>query len=157
MVSKNKQRMWFVNKLNNILSEYNQWSKNIDDIFSELLELAYEINEEDKRVLRENLSEEELAIFDLLKKEDLKPDEEKEVKKASSELLKSLKDKLVLDWRKYEPKRADVEVAIEDYLYYNLPRSYDLWLVKIKSHQVYMHIFESYAENWKSVYEIVNF
>ena len=153
MIRKNKQRMSFINKLNNIISEYNDGSKNVDDMFYQLLNLAREISEEDKRALQENLTEEELAIFDLLKKEDLKPGEEKEVKKASSELLEKLRDKLVLDWRKYEPKRADVEVAIEDYLFYNLPKSYDWGLIKYKSNIVYNHIFESYSWQGRSVYK----
>jgi type I restriction enzyme R subunit len=94
-------------------------------MFNDLLELARDITQEDKRAMKENLTEEELSIFDLLYKSDLTPEEEKQVKKASHELLEKIKDKLVLDWKKYEPKRADVEVSIEDYLFYNLPRSYD--------------------------------
>lgn len=155
MVRKNKTRLSFVNKLNNIMLEYNEWSKNIDELFSDLIELARTINDEDKRAVKENLTEEELSIFDLLYKPDLNPEEEKQVKKASHELLEKIKDKLVLDWKKYEPKRADVEVAIEDYLFYNLPRSYDWWLVKVKSHEVYVHVYESYAWVGNSVYESV--
>ena len=117
---------------------------------------------EGKRIKKEriylgvNLTEEELSIFDLLYKSDLNPDEERQVKKASHELLEKIKDKLGLEWRKHEDTRSKVEVAIEDYLFYNLPRSYDWWLLKFKSHQVYMHVYESYAWVWNSVYEIAS-
>lgn len=149
MIKKNKTRLKFVDKLTRIIDDYNNSSKNVDETFNDLIELAKLISEEDKRALQENLSEDELAIFDLLLKPWLTPEEEQEVKKVSSSLLKKIKDKLVIDWRKSEPKRADVEVWIEDYLFYNLPRTYDWWLVKFKSHQVYMHVYENYSESSK--------
>ena len=38
-----------------------------------LVELAKELSEEERRAISENLTEEELAVFDLLKKENLNP------------------------------------------------------------------------------------
>jgi hypothetical protein len=50
--------------------------------------------------VKENLTEEELAIFDLLLKENLKPKETEKVRLVARELLATLKTKkLVLDWR----------------------------------------------------------
>ena len=129
-------------KFNRILDEYNLGSKNIDEVFSELIELAKLINEEDKRAFQEGLTEDELTIFDLLYKDWLNGDEEKQIKKVASELLQKIKDSLVIDWRKYEDRRTKVEVSIEDFLFYNLPRSYDTWLTRLKAHQVYLHVYE---------------
>lgn len=69
MIQKNKSRMRFMEKFNRILDEYNLGSKNIDEVFNELIELAKLINEEDKRAFQEGLTEDELTIFDLLCKE----------------------------------------------------------------------------------------
>jgi type I restriction enzyme R subunit len=148
MVRKNKTRLRFMERLDALLLDYNAGSKDVDDIFNELIELANIITEEEQRAAKEGMSDEELAIFDLLKKDGLTSDEEKQVKSVASELLLKIKDKLVLDWRKYEDRRTNVEVAVEDHLFYNLPqKSYDGGLCKVKAHQVYMHIYECYPSN----------
>ncbi len=61
------------------------------------------LTEEEARALSEGLTEEQLAIFDLLMRPapELSEDEKVQVKKVAEELLTILKrDKLVLDWRK---------------------------------------------------------
>ena len=50
------------------------------------------MKDEDKRATREGLSEVELEIFDLLKKEELTKEEEKKVKIAAKNLLIRLKE-----------------------------------------------------------------
>ena len=52
------------------------------------------------------MSEEELAIFDILTRPapELTPEERKEVKKVARELLGRLKDLLVLNWRQNRPR-----------------------------------------------------
>ncbi|MFM8442454.1 MAG: hypothetical protein ACKN9W_03810 [Methylococcus sp.] len=40
----------------------------IEDIFRRLVELVQNLDEEQERAVRENLSDEELAMFDLLKR-----------------------------------------------------------------------------------------
>jgi type I restriction enzyme R subunit len=65
------------------------------------------------------LTEEELAIFDLLTKPDitLTEKEKLEIKKVAKELLSTLKqEKLVLDWRRRQQTKAAVKVAIEEVL-----------------------------------------
>lgn len=77
--------------------------------------------------MREELTEEELAIFDLLTKPNpaLTKAEEARVKKVVKELLATLKTELlVLDWKKRQATRASVEVAIQDLLD-GLPEVYD--------------------------------
>ena len=64
------------------------------------MEFAKSLNEEERRTIAEELSEEELAVFDLLTKPeiDLTKSERKQVKKVARELLAVLKrEKLVLD------------------------------------------------------------
>ncbi len=71
---------------------------------------------ESPRAIAEELSEEELAVFDRLTKPemDLTKSERKQVKKIARELLAVLKrEKLVLDWRNRQQSRAEVRLAIE--------------------------------------------
>jgi type I restriction enzyme, R subunit len=85
------------------------------------------LSDEDKRGIAEQLSEEELAIFDLLTKPEvtLTKSEEQQVKKAARDLLDVLKkEKLVLDWKKQQKTRAGVRQAIEKVLDDELPRAY---------------------------------
>lgn len=109
---------------------------------------------EDKRAIAENLTEEELAIFDLLTKSEvnLTKQEEKEVKQVAKELLENLKrEKLVLDWRKRQQSRAAVQLAIEEALD-RLPQSYSNEIYEQKCEQVYQHIYDSYQERERSIY-----
>jgi type I restriction enzyme R subunit len=153
MVKKNKTREKFLERLNNLLSEYNAGSKPVDEFFDQLLQLAQDLNEEDKRAMKENLSEEELAVFDILYKKDLNPDEEKKIKKVTQELLAKLKaEKLVLDWRKKEQTRADVRVTIRDTLYDEMPEEYSEEDLQNIWQQVYHHVFDSYVDDKENVY-----
>ncbi len=88
-----------------------------EQFFKQLTEFAQALSEEEQRHIAEQLTEEELAIFDLITKPDptLTKKEEQDVK--AQELLNTLKhEKLVLDWRKRQQSRAAVRVAIEEQL-----------------------------------------
>jgi type I restriction enzyme R subunit len=153
MMRKNKTRKRFLERLNSLLSEYNSGSKPVDEFFDDLLELAQDLSQEDQRAIKENLNEEELAVFDILYKEELNPDEEKRVKKLAQELLEKLKaEKLVLDWRKKEKTRAGVRVAIRDFLYDELPDSYGEKDLLNLQKEVYNHVFDSYVDSKENVY-----
>ncbi len=47
-----------------MIDEYNAGSRNVEMFFADLVEFTQELNLEDKRAISENLTEEELAIFD---------------------------------------------------------------------------------------------
>jgi len=118
------------------------------------MEFAQQLSEEEKRHIAESLTEEELAIFDLLTKPDptLSKKEEQEVKKVAQELLATLKrEKLVLDWRKRQQSRAAVRVAIEEQLD-RLPDTYVPVLWTKKCNLVYDHVYDSYYGGGASVY-----
>ena len=104
----------------------------------------------------ENLTEEELTIFDLLIKPEmtLSKKEEQEVKKVAHDLLEALKqEKLVLDWRKRQQSRAAVRQSIEVILDEVLPGSYTKELFQHKCDVVYQHIYDSYFGQGFSIYE----
>ena len=147
MVEFNKTRLNYFEKYQKMIEAYNSGSRNVNWFFTELLGFAQELNEEEKRAIAEKLTDEELAIFDLLTKPNinLSKQEEKEVKKIAQELLATLKqEKLVIDWKKRQQTRASVEVAIKDMLD-RLPQSYSDDMYDLKCNEIYQHIYDSYT------------
>lgn len=154
MLRLNKTRSSFLEKFQELISEYNSGTINIEEFFKRLIEFAKGLNEEDKRAIAETLTEEELAIFDLLYKPDLIPKEKEKVKKVAKDLLDKLKkEKLVLDWRKRQQTRADVMRTIEIILDEGLPEeSYPKDIYEEKCTLVYQHVYDSYYGQEKSIY-----
>ncbi len=89
-----------------------------------------------------------MAVFDLLTRADLPLDDadERRVKEVAKALLTTLKrEKLRLDWRKYQQSRAAVKVTIERLLDEGLPEVYDTAAFEGAASAVYEHVFEQYA------------
>lgn len=155
MVRLNRTRLNYLETFQRMIDEYNAGSSNVEGFFRDLIQFAQTLNAEDKRAIAQNLSEEELAIFDLLTKPDLTltSQEEKEVKQVAKELLETLKqEKLVLDWRKRQQTKAAVEVTIKEILD-RLPESYSIEMYQQKCNEVYQHIYESYSGQGRSIYD----
>ncbi len=151
----NRTRMNFIEEFQKIVDEYNAGAANVEDFFAKLMAFAQRLSEEEKRGIAENLNEEELVLFDLLTKPDVKltRQEEIEVKKAAKSLLESLKkEKLVLDWRKRQTTRAMVRYTIETVLEKQLPRAYSKDLYVAKCDLVYQHFYEAYMGQGQSLY-----
>ncbi|WP_375470151.1 type I restriction endonuclease subunit R [uncultured Nostoc sp.] len=147
MVRLNKTRINYLDKFQQMIAEHNADSRNVQIFFNDLINFAQELGVEDKRAIAKNLTEEELAIFDLLTKPEIQltKQEEQEVKQVARELLETLKkEKLVLDWKKRQQTRASVEVAIKDNLD-KLPQSYSAELYEQKCQEVYQHVYEHYS------------
>ena len=154
MIRKNKLRKHFLDRLNKLLHEYNTGSHDLDLFFDQLVELAKELSEEDRRAVSENLTEEELAVFDILRKEDLNPAEVDQVKKVVKELLAKLKaEKLVLDWKKKQETQADVKITIQEILYDELPEpTYSKEDCEDRTQKVYFHVYDNYVDEKVNVY-----
>ncbi len=137
--------------------EYNAGSANVETWFAKLMAFMMRLKEEEKRGIAEQLSEEELVIFDLLTKPaiTLSKQETAEVKRVARSLLEKLtREKLVLDWRKQQTTRAMVLVTIQDILN-QLPRAYSKGLYEQKCEAVYQHFYEAYVGQGKSVYAAI--
>jgi len=155
MVRLNRTRMDYMERFQQMIDAYNAGSLNAEDFFKQLMSFARSLNEEEQRGVGEQLNEEELAIFDLLTKPQIKlsnADREK-VKATSRDLLKALKKgKLVLDWRKRQQARAEVKVTIEKLLDQGLPKAYTPELFELKTTAVFQHIYDAYYGAGRSVY-----
>jgi type I restriction enzyme, R subunit len=156
MVLLNRTRADYLEKFQELIDGYNAGSRNIEEIFKELLALSSILTEEQTRHVREKLSEEELTVFDILTRPgpDLTPQERDEVKKVAKQLLTRLKDLLVLGWRLKVGARAQVRLAIEDALDEGLPRAYSKEIYQTKCTAVFEHVYESYQGEGKSVYSV---
>ncbi len=155
MVKLNRTRIDFLEEFQKMVDEYNAGSSNVEAFFAKLMAFAKKLNEEEKRGLAEQLSEEELVIFDLLTRPEisLTKAEQASVKKAAKDLLTKLKaEKLVLDWRKQMTTRMMVLTTIQDVLDQNLPRAYSKELYDQKCDTLYQHFYEAYPGQGKSVY-----
>ena len=159
MVRLNKTRLDYQEKFEQMIAEYNEGSVDAALVWERLLALVEELNAEDQRTIAEQLSEEELTVFDLLTRPML-PDLElteveiDEVKAVSKKLLDTLKrEKLVLDWRKRQQSRAAVRLTIDEILD-ELPECYEPKIYDQKCEAVYHHIYESYYGDGNSIYGV---
>jgi type I restriction enzyme R subunit len=148
LVRVNPTRADYQQKFEELIESYNVGSRNIDELFRELLELSRDLSHEEQRHVREQLTEEELTVFDLLTRPgpDLTAQERGEVKKVARDLLRRVRAALVLDWRQRAQARAQVRLAIEDTLDEELPRSFTPDIYRTKCDVLFEHVFESFGE-----------
>jgi type I restriction enzyme R subunit len=154
MIQLNRTRADFAEKFESLIESYNAGSRNIEEVFNELLKLSKSLGEEQERHIRENMTEEELVIFDILTRPapELSAEERNEVKKVARLLLDRLKGLLVLNWRQKAAARSKLKLAIEDTLDNGLPRLYSPDLYRDKCAAIFEHVYESYPGRNKGVY-----
>ncbi|MBI1928539.1 type I restriction endonuclease subunit R [Candidatus Poribacteria bacterium] len=157
MVRFNRTRVDYLERFQQLIDEYNVASLNVDTFFDQLVAFVRELNAEEQRTMAEQLSEEELAVFDLLTRPDmqLSADEKGQVKAVAHALLEALKrEKLVLDWRKRQQSRAWVRLTIGKILDDGLPACYTKGLYDQKCEVLFQHIYESYSGGGSSIYAV---
>lgn len=146
MMAKNKTRGKFLEDFQRVVDEYNNGSIDVEEAYETLMKKLEDLTEEEKRYIREGFeSEEELEIFDLLKKEKLTKEEEKTVKKAAKDLLKIFSDRkrelFTYNWYKERQKLGKVEEVINEVLDQELLISYDTVIFRKKKSEVFDHIY----------------
>jgi type I restriction-modification system DNA methylase subunit len=152
LLGQNPMRSDFQHRYEEIVAEYNREKDRvtIERTFEALLKFVQGLGEEESRAIREGLHEETLALFDLLKKPDLKAADIKQIKQIASDLLKTLKaEKLKIDhWRDKESTRDAIRITIRDFLWSDrtgLPvDSYTEDEVKTKAEEVFRHVYRVY-------------
>ena len=147
MLARNPSRMDYQRKYEAIVADYNREKDRvtIEETFRRLTELIEELDAEQRRAVEEGLSEDELALFDLLKKEDLGKAARERVKQASRDLLASIRARLEeLDrfWEK-EQTKAEVKVFILDEVYASLPTPpFTPEEKQVVAAEVYAHVWQ---------------
>jgi len=145
MMRENKTRGSFLDRFEKIIDEYNSGSISIEKAYEELTIEAEHLSAEQTRAAREGMSEEELELFDLLKKDKLSNPEKQKVKLAAQSLLKKLKNAkdtvLIQAWHKELRSQERVRREIQVVLNKNLPDSYDRELFSQKTDVVFQHFY----------------
>lgn len=125
MLARNPLRMNYEKKYQEIIAAYNQDKDRatVEDTFAKLMDLSSGLDAEQRRALEEGLSEEQLALFDLLQRSDLSKADRERIKQASRELLAGVLQVIApLDrWTEKEQTQAEVETFILDHVYQELP------------------------------------
>ncbi|MDH5553268.1 MAG: DUF3387 domain-containing protein, partial [Nitrosomonas sp.] len=141
MMEQNHTRVDFAQKLQEIIDAYNAGGSSTENYFDDLMNFAGGMKEEDARHVREGLTEDELELYDTLRKDKLSKDEEQKVKLAAKHLITRLLDEhpkvLVQDWWKDGQTQRKVKAAVEEVLDEDLPASYDRITFKEKSDNVF--------------------
>ena len=149
MLRNNPLRINYYERYQEIVEEYNKDNKKdeIAIIFENLMKLVNDLDEEQKRYVKEGFdSDEELAMFDLMTKESLTKEEIKKVKKLAQSLLTTIKERIhELDhWRDKEETRSNISILIRDILWAELPESYDDTEVTRYRERIFEYVYTAY-------------
>jgi type I restriction enzyme R subunit len=154
MLQQNLTRIDFAQRLQQIIDTYNAGGSTTENYFDELMNFAQDLHAEAERHVREGLSEDELELFDLLKKAKMSQAETQTVKLAAKKLLHRLREEqppvLVQAWHKDSQTQRIVRSAVEQVLHDTLPDSYDRIIFKEKCDTVFAMIFTyaSQGQKW---------
>ncbi len=157
MLERNRTRQEFYEKFIALIEAYNSGSINVEKYFEELCGVWDAMQDEQKRAAKVGMSEEELVIFDLLTKPDLElsDKEVEQVKKVAKDLLKKIREKLVIHWKQKQEAKAALRVSIEETLDKGLPdRTYGRKVFSEKCEVIYQHVFDSYGPEGESPYGV---
>jgi len=148
MATANPTRQHLVERLERLVADYNAGSVDAEQFFEALKAFIGEMDDEEERAAREGLTEEELAIFDLLTNPEpkLTKAEEQEVKRVARSLLEKLHDLTgAIDWVGGQETRGAVRTEIRQRLN-ELPESpYPQALWNSKVEQVWDFVLRRYA------------
>ena len=111
--------------------------------------LANGLSHEEQRYVREGFaSDEELSLYDMLFRDDLKPSEIKHVKEVAATLLARVKEQIAtLDhFLDKQETRAIVDNLIRDTLWTELPECYDDASIDVYRQKVYTYVCMHYKD-----------
>jgi type I restriction enzyme R subunit len=141
LLQQNTTRADFAKRLQEIIERYNSGGSSNENYYEALVDFAENLKQESERYVREGLTEEELELFDLLKKDKMTAEETQKVKLAAKSLLTRLLSTqpkvLIQDWYKDDQSQRRVKSTVEEILDQNLPDSYDRVLFKAKCDNVF--------------------
>ncbi len=116
MAVANPTRVHLVERLEKLIGEYNAGAIDVERLFEELQGFVRDMTEEEHRAAKEGLTEEELAIYDLLTTPEpkLSKAEEQAVKLIAKQLLERLREVVMsVDWLRTQETRGTVKSQIK--------------------------------------------
>ena len=150
MMAVNSNRINFYERYQEIIKEYNQEQDraNIEKTFEELMNLSSQMDEEEKRYVREGFeTDEQLAVYDLLFKENLSKEDIKKVKEISKEMLATIKEKVAQMSQPFEKDstQAEIKNTIRLILWNELPESYPEDSINLYRTKIYEYVSTIFA------------
>ncbi len=157
MINQNPLRVDYFKKYQEIIAKYNDGKSAmaIEEAFRLLLEQIDDMTFEEVRIKREGLSEEQGAIFDILRKPKLNNQDKIRVRRIAIELLDVLKKEelKVSRWSEQTTIAAQVEVKINQTLFQQLPDpEYTKDDIDLRSVLILEHLKNQYYGGGLSVY-----
>ncbi len=158
MVERNPLTVDYYKRYHEIIEEYNRGKDEavIKETFRKLFELVNSYSKEEADTRREGLTDEQKAIFDILRQgKKLEEKEKKEIKKISIKLLEELKkDKLRVDqWADKSVTAAAVFNKVSKTLFETLPYpTYQTDDIDLRTNLVYEHLKHQYFGGGMSIY-----
>jgi type I restriction enzyme R subunit len=149
MAERNPTRQNLVEKLEALVARYNAGGMEAEEFFDALKAFVDELGDEERRAVREELTEDELAIFDLLTKPEprLTKAQEIQVKSVARRLLERLQELLqAIDWTASQQIRGAVFSEIRQRLNELPEEPYprDIWSTKVD--EVWQFVLRRYGE-----------
>lgn len=146
MLERNSTRDSFAERFRLIIEEYNAGGSLNDEFYERLIKFMEELKAEEERHIKEELTEEELEIFDLLKKDGLTKEENKKVKLAAKKLYETLTEKkkelFIVGWYNDPQPKEKVRNNIVTVLDMSLPECYEKDIFNDKTNVIFNHIIE---------------
>lgn len=158
MVERNPLTVDYYKRYQEIIEEYNRGKDEvvIKETFRKLIELINSYSQEEVDTKREGLTDEQKAIFDILRQgKKLEEKEKNEIKKISIELLEELKkEKLRVDqWADKSVTAAAVFNYVNKTLFEVLPYpTYQTDDIDLRTNLVYEHLKHQYFGGGNSIY-----
>lgn len=158
MVERNPLTVDYYKRYQEIIEEYNRGKDEvvIKETFRKLIELVNSYSEDEADAKREGLTDEQKAIFDILRLgKKLAVKEKNEIKKISIELLEELKqEKLKVEqWADKSVTAAAVFNTVSKTLFETLPYpTYQTDDIDLKTNLVYEHLKNQYWGGGMSIY-----
>lgn len=149
MVSVNPKRFYLIEKLNNLITEYNLGSKTIQETFEELMKYCRELDYEEQRSVQMWLDEESLALFDIItqSKHELSQSDEKKIKLVAQELLLKIKSivEWSVNWYENTTMKSIIQTNIYSFLYEQLPDVYSEQDISLVKDLLFWYTLERYS------------
>jgi type I restriction enzyme, R subunit len=151
MLARNPQRMDYYKRYQEIVADYNREKDRVtvEETFARFVELVNSLDAEERRAVQEGLSEDELALFDLIFKQDISNADREKLRQASKSLLASLKVHLrpMRHWTRNAQTQADVRIFILDNLWQSVPRPpFSDQETQVVADRVYEYVWQRSAE-----------
>jgi type I restriction enzyme R subunit len=157
MVERNPMQVDFYERYQEIIDEYNRGKDlvTIEETFRKLIEFVNSLTDQEIETKREGLTDEQKAIFDIIRKPELTESDKRRIKHISIELLNDLKlEKLrVEQWADKSVTAAAVFNAVSKTLFEALP--YPLYQnddIDLKTNLVFEHLKQQYYGGGRSIY-----